>query len=287
MNSVQFSGSVTGVTYTGGIVGNLDSISSTDANQLQYVSVIDQVDTGTPTLVKGSGSVGGIYGGGYNILVLDSISQASVSASGANAGGIAGAGCGNTIQRTAMFGTVTAKSFAAGVDGLSCVLTLKDVLAVGSVKADSQAEAGMVAGGYLNSNLSNIVSMVKITDKTPARASIAGAIGNYDSKGFYGDATLKNKFSLANAYYQKSANPDLTDPLQIWLTTGGLKPVQQSQGYVATALSDTDVSNAAKFPGLSFKGIWVLPKSVPASLNGGKVFPVLKSTCGKAGVVCP
>jgi hypothetical protein len=286
MTSVRFSGLVTGVSYTGGIAGDLDTIPS-GPNNLSGVSVEAQADNGVLSAVKGVSSVGGIYGGGYGIVVSDSFSSANVMATGANIGGISGAGCGNTIQRVAMFGSVFGKESVAGIDGLSCVLTVKDVIAVGSVRALGVAEAGISAGGYQPTKLTNVMSMVKISDTSAARANIAGPIGNYDSKGVYGGVAV-NQFTVTNAYYQKSLNPDLTDPLQIWLTIGsGPKAVPQSQGYVAKPLLDSDLSVSGKFTGFDFTSVWVMPKSVPVSLNGGKVFPVLRSSCGKAGVVCP
>ena len=286
MTDVKFSGLVTGVSFTGGIAGDLDTIPS-GPNNLNGVSVEAQADNGVLSSVKGVSSVGGIYGGGYGIVVSDSFSSANVLATGTNIGGISGAGCGNTIQRVAMFGSVVGKSGVAGIDGLSCVLSLKDVIAVGSVRGPAGAEAGISAGGYQPTTLTNVVSMVKIMDTSAARATIAGPIGNYDSKGIYGGVAA-NQFTVTNAYYQKSLNPDLTDPLQIWLTVGsGPKAVPQSQGYVAKSLLDSEISGSGKYTGFDFSKVWVMPKSVPVSLNGGKVFPVLRSSCGKAGVVCP
>ena len=259
-----FAGSITGGNLVGGIVGDLDQLNINSPNILQRV----KVKTTTAGIVGRGNAIGGIYGSGYSIQVTDAMMLGSIS--GANyVGGVSGTGCGNTLTRAANFASVQAQTSAAGLDATNCVLSVIDSFSLGSVTATSNQStgfsAGLIAGGYLSSNLTTSYALAKVTAASSV-VGVSGVIGNYNTKGIVGAAT--NIETLSNVYYLPSLNSKLSDTL-------------------ATALTDANATNSSSYVGFDFTSTWVMPTQVPTGMNSNNVFPIQRWLCGQEGFVCP
>ena len=203
IKSCNVTGEINGYNHTGGIVGyannnthilncsfqgNVEGDGEERGGIVGYMSGGGEVSgcfvTGT---VTGDREVGGIAGTGVGT-IKNCYALANVTATGVNAGGIAGKAYGVTIENCYYSGEVSAKNYAGGIAGyVSGAKTIRNCVSLAeSVTGDSQVNriAGQVIGNtsLINNHSYNRTKLVGDRETT---YPTGGAENNVNGKDVY------------------------------------------------------------------------------------------------------
>ena len=221
-------GSVTGNSDVGGLVGSAGSASS--------ISITDSYATGS---VTGNSDVGGLVGCAYKSSITNSYATGVVTGTNSGAGGLVGsAGSSSSITNSYATGSVTGGgSSVGGLVGCANSTSITDSYATGSVKGHHYV-GGLV--GYADSSSSGSSSSIT---NSYATGSVNGTDDNVGGLVGYANFYYSSSSSITNSY----ATGDVTGTKSF---VGGLV------GHaIATSITDSYATGSVTGGGSSVGGL--------------------------------
>ena len=193
LNSINVSGDMQGVKYTGGVAGWVESDSTNvSESHLVFENVISTVE------IANNYNTGCVLGLGRGVVVGHTIAKCSITSAINYSGGIAGSLSNGSINDAYIGSQITGTHDVGGVVGNASGISVSGVT-VGDEALISAAHAGGMFGQLMNSTLANSVAQGVVT-------------GEYNAAGLVyrvrGSVTIDNTFAAGQLIVTGRTDPE-------------------------------------------------------------------------------